>query len=253
MIRNGAPAAQRVLCGAPRQQLLASGLSFGPKRQAAAEQRRFEVTQHRADSPTEPPPAPARADLPALDKGKSSKRSERRRSIETMFRVTYQNHISLSQLADQKAGILISINGLIISAIIAVVTPRFGTWSWSLLPSLVLVAGCLVSLAFAVLGARPRIDRTPVTLEDVRNNRGNLLFFGHFLSMPLADFQEGVRAVGKSRRLVHDSLSRQLYAMGDALLTKYRYLQLAYTAFLVGIGVAAAAYALVLVTLGFAV
>lgn len=208
------------------------------------------MTQQRADSPLEPPTAPAEAGTAAQDKGKDSKSTERRRGIETMFRVTYQNHISLSQLADQKAGILISINGLIISAIIAVVTPRFGTWSWQFVPSLVLVSGCLVSLAFAVLGARPRIDRTPVTLEDVRNNRGNLLFFGHFLSMPLADFQAGIRAIGKDRKLIHDSLSRQLYAMGDALLTKYRYLQLAYTAFLVGIGVAAAAYAVVLVVFG---
>lgn len=208
------------------------------------------MTQERADSPVAPPAAPAEAATPAADKPKSGKRTERRRGIETLFRVTYQNHISLSQLADQKAGILISINGLIISAIIAVVTPRFETWSWTLLPSLVLVAGCLVSLAFAILGARPRIARTPVTLEDVRNNRGNLLFFGHFLSMPLDDFQAGLRAIGKQRRLIHDSLSRQLYAMGDALLTKYRYLQLAYTAFLVGIGLAAAAYAVVLMVLG---
>jgi hypothetical protein len=211
------------------------------------------MTQQLADSLPEPPAAPGSVEGLAKDKQKSSKRAERRRGLETMFRVTYQNHISLSQLADQKAGILISINGLIISVIIAVLTPRFGTWSWTLLPSLVLVVGCLVSLAFAVLGARPRIDRTPVTLDDVRNNRGNLLFFGHFLSMPLADFQAGVRALGKDRKLVHDSLSRQLYAMGDALLRKYRYLQLAYTAFLVGIGVAAAAYAIVLVALALAV
>jgi hypothetical protein len=115
------------------------------------------------------------------------------------------------------------------------------------------VAGCLLSLAFAVLSARPHIDRTPVTLDDVRNNRGNLLFFGHFLSMPLEDFQAGVRALGKDRKLVHDSLSRQLYAMGDALLRKYRYLHLAYTAFLVGVGVAAVAYAIVLAALALAV
>jgi hypothetical protein len=211
------------------------------------------MTQELADSLPGPPAAPAAVEAVAKDKQKSSKRAEQRRGIETMFRVTYQNHISLSQLADQKAGILISINGLIISVIIAVLTPRFATWSWTLLPSLLLVAGCLISLAFAVLGARPRIDRTPVTLDDVRNNRGNLLFFGHFLSMPLADFQAGVRALGKDRKLVHDSLSRQLYAMGDALLKKYRYLQLAYTAFLVGIGVAAAAYAIVLVALALAI
>jgi hypothetical protein len=208
------------------------------------------MTQQPADSPVEPPVVPAAVEAPAKDaKAKSSKRAERRRGIETLFRVTYQNHISLSQLADQKAGILISINGLIISVIIAVLTPRFVSWSWTLMPSAVLVAGCLVSLAFAVISARPRIDRTSVTLDDVRNNRGNMLFFGHFLSMPVADFQAAMRAVGKDRRMIHDALSRQLYAMGDALRTKYRYLQLAYTAFLVGIGAAAAAYAIVLVAL----
>jgi VIT1/CCC1 family predicted Fe2+/Mn2+ transporter len=210
------------------------------------------MTQQLADSPPGLPEAPAATETVAKDKQKAGKRAEQRRGIETLFRVTNQNHIALSQLADQKAGILISINGLIISVIIAVLTPRFAAWSWTLLPSLALVAGCLLSLTFAVLGARPRIDRTPVTLDDVRNNRGNLLFFGHFLSMPLADFQAGVRSLGKDRKLVHDSLSRQLYAMGDALLKKYRYLQLAYTAFLVGIGVAAAAYAIVLAALALA-
>jgi hypothetical protein len=179
-------------------------------------------------------------------KDKKNKRSERRRGIDTLFRVTYNNHVSLSQLADQKAGILISINGLIISVIIAVLTPRFGAWSWSLLPSIALVGGCLVSLTFAVLGARPRIDRTPVTLENVRNGEANLLFFGHFTNMPLADFQASIRALGKDRRLLLDSLSRQLYSMGQSLLKKYRYLQLAYSAFLTGIGLAAALFAVVL-------
>lgn len=205
-----------------------------------------------AQQPAESTPAPLAletVDAHAVEKAakdKKNKRSERRRGIDTLFRVTYNNHVSLSQLADQKAGILISINGLIISVIIAVLTPRFGDWSWSLLPSLVLVGGCLASLTFAVLGARPRIDRTPVTLDNVRNGEANLLFFGHFTNMPLADFQASIRTLGKDRRLLLDSLSRQLYAMGQSLLKKYRYLQLAYTAFLTGIGLAAALFAVVL-------
>jgi hypothetical protein len=189
-----------------------------PRRQPPPVTRGTIMVQPLADSTAEPPATIAAGGEPAQKpKEKSPKRAERRRGIETMFRVTYQNHISLSQLADQKAGILISINGLIISVIIAVLTPRLETWSWTLLPSVVLVGGCLVSLAFAVLGSRPRIDRTPVTLDAVRNNDGNLLFFGHFLSMPLGDFQAAVRALGKDRRLLHDSLSRQLYLMGEAL------------------------------------
>jgi hypothetical protein len=85
-----------------------------------------------------------------------------------------------------------------------------------------------------------------VTLEKVRNGQGNLLFFGHFTNMPLPDFQAAIRALGKDRRLLLDSLSRQLYSMGEVLLKKYRYLQIAYTAFLIGIGLAALLFAAVL-------
>jgi Family of unknown function (DUF5706) len=191
---------------------------------------------------TEPAAADAIDALGKADKEKKDKRAERRRGIETLFRVTYQNHIALSQLADQKAGMLISINGIIISVIIAFLAPRLGTWSWALTPALVLVGGSVVSLAFAVISARPRVDRTPVTVDQVRNNEGNLLFFGHFMSMPLADFQAAIRALGKDRRLLHDSLTRQLYSMGEALVAKYRYLRLAYTSFLIGVGLAAALF-----------
>ena len=62
-----------------------------------------------------------------------------------MYRVTYQNHIALSQLADNKANMLISINGVIISVMIAIVT-RLGAVSWSLLPIVGLTATSLVSL-----------------------------------------------------------------------------------------------------------
>jgi hypothetical protein len=127
--------------------------------------------------------------------------------------------------------------------IIAFLAPRFGVWSWTLAPALVLVGGSVTSLAFAVIAARPRVDRTPVTVDEVRNNEGNLLFFGHFMSMPLADFQSAVRALGKDRKLLHDSLTRQLYSMGEALIAKYRYLALAYTSFLIGVALAAALFA----------
>jgi hypothetical protein len=198
--------------------------------------------------PTEPLAADAVNAKPGkTDKENKDKRAERRSGVETLFRVTYQNHISLSQLADQKAGMLISINGIIISVIIAVLAPRLGTWSLSLAPALALIAGCVSSLAFAVVAARPRVDRTPVTFDDVRNGHGNLLFFGHFTTMPLADFQEAIRGLGKDRKLLRDSLTRQLYSMGAALVVKYRYLQLAYTSFLVGVGAAAALFAVLLV------
>ena len=160
-----------------------------------------------------------------------------------MYRVTYQNHISLSQLADNKANMLISINGLIISVMIAIVT-RTGAVSWSLAPLLVLITGCMVSLAFAIIAARPRLNRSAVTIDQVRNETANVLFFGQFTSMPLAEFQESLRVLMKDRRLLYAHLGRQLYHMGESLNGKYRYLQLAYNAFLASTALATALFVL---------
>lgn len=176
-------------------------------------------------------------------KEKARKKAERRHGVETMFRIAYQNHLALSQLADQKFGMLINVNGLIISVLLALLTPKFGDWSAMLAPGVTLALGSLTSLAFAVIGSRPRFERTPVTVDDVQNNRGNVLFFGHFRSMELGDFQAALRLLGKDPKLLNDALARQLYSMGDPLAKKYQYLRFAYSAFLAGVLLSAAAFA----------
>ena len=188
--------------------------------------------------PAEPPPvAAAEADKPKKDKDKKKKKKERSRGIETMFRVTYSNHISLSRLADSKISMLIAANGGIISVVITLVA-KTATVSWHFAPVLVLLTGCLVSLVFTVMAARPRVHRSHVEIDDIRNNTGNLLFFAQFTSMSLGQFQESVHLLMNEPELLYDHLTRQLYHMGESLNRKYRYLQIAYSAFLSGLGLA---------------
>jgi hypothetical protein len=174
---------------------------------------------------------------PKEEKKNKDKKKDELRGVETMYRVTYQNHIALSRLADNKANILISINGVIISVMIAIVT-RLGAVSWSLLPAVLLIAGALVSLGFAVVAARPRLGRGKVTLEQVLNGSGNLLFFGQFTTMSLEEFQESLKALSKDRKLLYHHLGRQLYHMGESLNGKYRHLQVAYTTFFASMAIA---------------
>jgi hypothetical protein len=192
-------------------------------------------------------PDAAEDDQKKKDKKGKKERKDEGRGIETMYRVTYQNHISLSQLADNKANMLISINGLIISVLIAIVT-RSGAVEWRLAPVLVLVTGCMVSLVFAIVAARPRLNRNAVTVDQVRNETGNVLFFAQFTSMPLAEFQESLNVLMKDRRLLYAHLGRQLYLMGESLNGKYRYLQLAYGAFLASTVLATALFVLMYAT-----
>jgi hypothetical protein len=187
--------------------------------------------------PAEAPPVDVAApEKPKKDKDKKKKK-ERSRGIETMFRVTYSNHIALSRLADSKISMLIAANGGIISVVITLVA-KTATVSWHFAPVLVLLAGCLVSLVFTVTAARPRLHRSHVDVDDIRNNRGNLLFFAQFTSMSLPQFQESVHVLMNEPELLYDHLARQLYHMGESLNRKYRYLQIAYTAFLTGLGLA---------------
>jgi len=215
------------------------------------------MTEHAAE-PAPPPAAKpatemdaAHADKPSKDKDKKKKKKERNRGVETMFRVTYSNHISLSRLADTKTSMLIGINGGIISLVIGLVT-RSKTVAWHFAPVLVLLAGCLVSLGFAVAAARPRVARSPVAVDDVRDNTGNLLFFAQFTSMSLQEFQESIQMLRENPKLLYDHLARQLYHMGESLNRKYRYLQIAYTAFFVGIAVATVLLAFIYLTGGLA-
>lgn len=197
----------------------------------------------------EPEAAPAAADASSKKKKKKDKGGRKAVSgIQTMFRVTYQNHIQLSQLADNKANMLISINGLMTSVLVAALAPRITAASWLLTPAIVLLAGCVPSLVFAVLTLRPRLNRTPITIEQVRANEGNLLFFGQFGGMPLAEFNESMHTLIDNPRLLQDSLIRQLWLMGQSLKQKYRFLQAAYALFLLGVGGAGIVLVVQLVT-----
>ena len=47
------------------------------------------------------------------------------RGIETMFRISFRNHVSFSSIADSKANIMLSINAIIISIALSTLIPNF--------------------------------------------------------------------------------------------------------------------------------
>ena len=178
---------------------------------------------------------------------KKKKLGSRQRGTETVFRTAYRTHLDLSQLADTKANIMISINGLILSIIIAGIGPRIDANPWLLLPVSVLLLVCLASMVLAVLSARPRVSRHAVTLEDVRRDRSNILFFGNFANMDQEEYVEGMEEMLRSGERIYHNMIRDLYGLGGVLLKKYRMLRYAYTVFMIGLVVSVLLFILVFV------
>ncbi|NGP77956.1 hypothetical protein G3570_15005 [Balneolaceae bacterium YR4-1] len=166
---------------------------------------------------------------------KDKKLGSRKRGISDMFRTSYRTHVELSAIADNKSNIMISINGIIISIIIASISPKLDANIWLLWPTAALLVSCLGSLVYAIRAARPRVSKEPVTLDDVRANRANILFFGNYHNMERAEFVEGIEELMVDEQRLYDSMARDLYGLGSVLARKYELLRVSYNIFMFGI------------------
>ncbi|MFT4605077.1 MAG: hypothetical protein ACI9W4_001816 [Rhodothermales bacterium] len=157
------------------------------------------------------------------------------KGVETMFKTSYRVHMDLSSLADAKANILISINGIIISIIIASISPKIDSNPWLLIPTSILLLTCLVSIIYAVRAARPRVSSTLLTLDDIRENRANILFFGHFVNLSQDDYLTGMMEILQRPDVLYSQMTRDIYGLGSVLIRKFELLRVAYTVFMIGL------------------
>lgn len=176
------------------------------------------------------------------DKKKKSERPER--GIETMFRITSTNHQRLSDMADNKAHIMISTNSIILSVILSILLRKLEDNPHLIIPTLILLVICVVTMVFSILATRPSIPEGVFTPEDINNKKVNLLFFGNFYRMSLPDYEGGMIKMMEDRDFLYGSLIKDLYSQGVVLGRKYRLLRIAYNVFMFGIVISVVAFIL---------
>jgi hypothetical protein len=177
----------------------------------------------------------AEAQVDAVAKAMKKKGPGTNRGIETMFRSAYRVQMDLTNLADNKANMMISINGIIISIIIAAVAPKIDNNPWLLLPTVLILVGTLISIIYAIISARPRVSTHTYTLDELEHEEGNILFFGDFASLTEEEFTEGMFELILNKEAVYKAMIRNLYGLGAVLKKKFALLQMAYTSFMLAL------------------
>lgn len=168
------------------------------------------------------------------DNGEHKELGSRKRGVSDMFRTSYRMHVELSAIADNKSNIMITVNGIIISIIIAEIADEITANPWLLMPMGAILLTCLVSLVYSIRAARPRVSDEKYTLDDVRANRGNILFFGNFHTMEESEFVEGIEELMVDSERLYDTMARDLHGLGQVLARKYELLKVAYDVFMYG-------------------
>ena len=177
------------------------------------------------------------------------------KGIETMYRNAYRAELDLIALAATKANIMISLNGFIISALMISGGFIYASSPLFLLPATVFLFTSALSVYFALLAASPErigafgkavswvraVLARKAALRDlplfVRGERefvdgqSNVLIYEDRVKLTKAGYQEKMRELRGNREDIYDTMSDQLYWLGQIASTKFRMLGSSYGVF----------------------
>ncbi len=155
------------------------------------------------------------------------------RGVESFFRITERRHMELATNAHDKASLLISVNAIVMSIVLSVLITKLEDNTYLLLPTLSLVITSGVTIVVSIISTKPRIinsqSNDQASLKEI-----NLLFFGDFANLSLAEYKKKMKDTYKSRTELYDSLSRDIYYQGLVLKWKFKYIGIAYNVFMYG-------------------
>lgn len=169
------------------------------------------------------------------------------RGIETMFRITSTNNQRLSDMADNKSNILITVNSIILSVIIALLVRKLDSNTQLVFPTAILLLTGLVTMLIAILATRPSIPNGRYTNQELDNKKVNLLFFGNFYKMNLDSYSSGMKLMMEDRDYLYGTLIKDVFSQGVVLGRKFKLLRLAYNIFMYGLIVSIFSFVIVVI------
>ncbi len=164
------------------------------------------------------------------------------RQIDQMLMQTRSHHVNLSSMADLKANIMLTLAALIVTFSIGYLDNPILRW-----PVIIMIFFCVITILAAAYAVMPKIKHPP-QLTDTENH-GNILFFGHFMHMSYETYEDTMQHIIRNPDHAYEVQIREIYELGTYLARqKYRFVQIAYQSFLLGVVISTLVFGIVLMT-----
>ena len=178
------------------------------------------------------------------DKAKPKEKGKGRGRV-TLYRVTLRNQINLISIADQKANIIIGINAVIISLIIAILGSVIGIVDSGLfeiaslpVPLIILMLFCLASAVYSIIAARPVKPKT-------KQEKEGIMYSSNIDTMSIDEYLNSLNEIFESKNALYENLNIDMYYQGKSINRKYKLLRTAYTIFLIGLIISVVSFLIV--------
>ncbi len=157
---------------------------------------------------------------------------------ETLFRVTIRSQIRLIGILDSKANLVISINTLLITGVLGLLTGSLFFWQETAefafkdhLPFLIFLFFSLATMTYAILSTR-----TDLAIKKFKEMESPIQFtLTHDKKTTLPEYLEYMETVLLSNELIYKNLNLDMYFLSKVVARKSQYLNRAYTLFLAGL------------------
>lgn len=168
---------------------------------------------------------------------KVKKRKELSKLVSTFFRNGLKSNLDLTSLADTKAGILISINGFILT--VSVTASGFAIHNAMMSYAFIaIILTSLGSIILAVMAVKPRNKKSLVKKEFLEGYE-SLLYYQDMADMAPEDYNKKVSKAIYRTKATKDEMISHLHILAAEIKKKYFWLKQAYTFFSIGLVISA--------------
>lgn len=156
------------------------------------------------------------------------------RGIQTLFRTLSRNHYNLLKMVDNKAGIIITMNSIIISLTMGIlyIGAISENGSIQVTQIRVLIYSCILSMTIAVISMLPY--RYMGRRFKSSNYKGTL-YAQNFSQMSLAQFRADIYAAMESGFKLYDEMISDLFFLGRFITYKQNLVLASFLVFLIGL------------------
>lgn len=161
------------------------------------------------------------------------------KETEDLFKIAFRNYNHLISVADSKASLLINVNSIIISIMLAFIISRIKTNMILLWPTTLLLMVCTVTIFLAILASRPRKNSF---LEDKRSGSYQKFYFGSFDLIDPSfghvtweNYYEKLNELFNNAENVYLEIYKESFNVRKVLSKKFNYLSKAYWVFIIGL------------------
>ena len=164
---------------------------------------------------------------------------------ETLYRVTIRSQIRLISIMDSKANLVISMNTLLITGTLGLLTGSIFFWQETRamnfmdhIPFVVFLIFALVAMAYAIFATRTDLNTRKFNLK----NSPIQYTLKHHEKASLSEYLDYMDETLLSNKLIYENLNLDMYFLSEIVSRKSRFLNISYSLFLAGIVIGVALF-----------